>query len=318
MKMAFHSEQLGLRGTEIALYDYAYYAKKMFGIEPYIVSNIHANLESLEKFQQEFPVYLYNNFNEVPSLIDKHGIESIYYIKAGNYDGKIVQNAKNIVHAVFQMHQPHGNRYAYVSEWIANKMNWPHFVPHMVDIERHYHTNNLREYLNIPADAFVFGYHGGNGSFNIPWVQTTLNAVVKNRSDIYFVFLNVTPFGEAHDNIIFLEGTYDISVKISFINTCDAMLHARDGGESFGLSVAEFSLLNKPVFTTDWCSGGLCDAAHLAILQDKANIYTPDTIQHILMNIQQSDVRGMDWNMYSSYRPTNVMNKFYEEFIQGV
>lgn len=315
MKIAFHSEQLGLRGTEIALYDYAYYTRKFLDAEPFIVAPANSDLSGLEKFKQEFPVHLYTNFSEVTSLVDSNSIEYVYYIKAGMFDGKIVPNANNLIHAVFQFHQPHGERYAYVSEWIAKKMNWPHFVPHMVDITRHSHSLTLREYLNIPDGAFVFGYHGGNGSFNIPWVQTAVLDVVTKRNDLYFVFMNVTPFGEAHPNIIFLEGTYDVETKVSFINTCDAMLHARDGGESFGLSVAEFSRLNKPVFTTEWCSSGLCDAAQIEMLGDKVNIYTPDTITSILENIQKRDVEGKDWDAYASYAPEIVINKFKEVFL---
>jgi hypothetical protein len=318
MKMGFHSEQLGLRGTEIAMYDYAWYAREMFGITPYIISPATNNLDTLNKFAKEFPVYLYKDFSEVTGWIDQHNIDSIYYIKGGSFDGKIVTNAKNLVHAVFQLHQPHGDKYAYVSEWIAKKMNWPHHVPHMVDIKRHQHNKNLREYLNISENTFVFGYHGGNGSFNIPWVQSTVVDVAKKRHDMYFLFMNVTPFGESLDNIIFLEGSYDMDIKVSFINTCDAMLHARDGGESFGLSIAEFSMLNKPIFTTDWCSGGLCDAAHIEMLGEKVNLYRIDTIQSMLMNIQHIDVAEKDWNAYAIYDPINVMNKFSKEFIQGV
>ena len=39
------------------------------------------------------------------------------------------------------------------------------------------------------------------------------------------------------------------SEKEAFYRTCDAMLHARRDGETFGLAVAEFSVRNKPVIT---------------------------------------------------------------------
>lgn len=318
MKIAFHSEQLGLRGTEVALFDYAYYAREFLDVEPYIVSNINSDLSGIEKFREHFPVNLYSSFSEVSSWVNDNKIDAIYYIKSGTRDGKLISNVKNLIHAVFQMHQPHGERYVYISEWIAKKMNWPHYVPHMVDIKRHQHNKNLREYLNIPSNAFVFGYHGGNGSFNIPWVQNAVSEIAKVRNDLYFIFMNVTPFGEEQNNIIFLEGTYDMEIKVSFINTCDAMLHARDGGESFGLSVAEFSRLNKPVFTTDWCSGGLCDAAHIHMLGDKVNLYTPDTIRTVLSDIQTIDIQGKNWDAYAQYEPEPVMNRFNQQFLQGL
>ena len=42
MKIAFHSNQLGLRGTEIALFDYAYYNRELLGNESIIISDINA------------------------------------------------------------------------------------------------------------------------------------------------------------------------------------------------------------------------------------------------------------------------------------
>ena len=38
-------------------------------------------------------------------------------------------------------------------------------------------------------------------------------------------------------------------LKVSFINTCDCMIHARTDGETFGLAIAEFSTLNKPIIS---------------------------------------------------------------------
>lgn len=38
--------------------------------------------------------------------------------------------------------------------------------------------------------------------------------------------------------------------RCAFIRTCDAMLHARMSGETFGLAIAEFSAHNRPVLTS--------------------------------------------------------------------
>jgi hypothetical protein len=37
--------------------------------------------------------------------------------------------------------------------------------------------------------------------------------------------------------------------KSSFLHACDGMIHARHRGETFGLAVAEFAWLGKPVIT---------------------------------------------------------------------
>ena len=50
-----------------------------------------------------------------------------------------------------------------------------------------------------------------------------------------------------------VEGLGQQTQKVKFINTCNAMLHARSLGESFGLSCAEFAIKNKPIFTYGFC-----------------------------------------------------------------
>ena len=51
----------------------------------------------------------------------------------------------------------------------------------------------------------------------------------------------------------FLKGTFSEIQKVKFINTCDAMLHARSLGESFGISCAEFVIKRKPVLAYKFC-----------------------------------------------------------------
>ena len=55
----------------------------------------------------------------------------------------------------------------------------------------------------------------------------------------------------------------DLVEKVEFINTCDAMLWARGAGETFGLSIAEFSSKNKPVIAMQ-----VGDLAHVHIMGD--------------------------------------------------
>ena len=44
MKIAFHSNQLGVRGTEIALYDYAFYNREILGNDSIIISDRNNDL----------------------------------------------------------------------------------------------------------------------------------------------------------------------------------------------------------------------------------------------------------------------------------
>ena len=135
MKIAFHSNQLGVRGTEISLYDYAFYNREILGNKSIIVSDRNADMSAYEKFNREFEVILYDRFEEVIPILHSKRIDVAYFIKSGHYDGKLIPNMKNVVHSIFQFHQPHGDVYAYISKWLSNKMSngINPCVPHIVD-----------------------------------------------------------------------------------------------------------------------------------------------------------------------------------------
>lgn len=316
MKIAFHSNQLGLRGTEVALYGYALYNREILGNESIIISDKSKDLGAYDKFKTQFDVHLYDSFSQVVNWVDKYNIDAVYYQKAGHYDGKLVPNARNLVHTVFQYNQPHGEVYAYISKWLANHVSngtLP-YVPYLVDILRYDHTDNYREYLNIPKDATVFGYYGGLDSFNIEFAKKAVTDVAKLNKGIYFVFMNVDAFCD-EPNVIFLQGTSDLGKKIGFINTCDACIHARNGGESFGLTIAEFSIKNKPVITTTHCTAELNDLAHIEMLGDKAVLYSDyTTLVQILTNFKDIHNSKEDWNAYNLYSPEIVMQQFKNVF----
>lgn len=317
MKIAFHSEQLGVRGTEIALYDYAYYNRKILGNESVIISNANADLAALDKFKAEFEVFLYNDFAEVHEFVKQNRIEGIYYQKSGQWDGKLVPGIKNMVHTVFQFNQPHGEVYSFISPWLAEKMtgNRDNAVPYIVDILKHDHDKNYRKILGIPEDAIVFGYYGGPTSFNIDFARQAVRDVAKNNTNIFFLFMNSEIFCDL-PNTIFIEATTDYEKKIGFINTCNACIHARNGGESFGLTVAEFSSKNKPIITTTYCTEPLCDMAHIEMLGDKSIIYNDyNELVGILTNFPDIINKHENWNAYSMYSPEHVMKQFKEIFL---
>lgn len=318
MKIAFHSNQLGVRGTEVALYDYAYYNREFLGNESIIISDRNSDLSALNKFKSQFETYLYADFAEVTKWVDTYGIDAVYYQKAGHYDNKLVPNAKNLVHTVFQYRQPHGDVYAYISRWLADHMSkgeLPH-VPYIVDILKYDHAEDYREFLNIPKQSTVFGYYGGPDSFNIDFAKKAVVDVARLNRNIYFIFMNANAFCN-EPNIVFLEGTTDLEKKLGFINTCDACIHARNGGESFGLTVAEFSSKNRPVITTTYCTEPLNDLAHIEMLGDRAILYYDyNSLVDILCNFNDIKTQRSDWNAYRGYSPEKVMQQFKQVFLK--
>jgi hypothetical protein len=88
------------------------------------------------------------------------------------------------------------------------------------------------------------------------------------------------------------------------------MIHSRQIGETFGLSVAEFSCKNKPVIT---CNIG--DIEHIHILGDKCIVYNSRfELSNILNNIKDIKNTKNDWNAYMNYSPINIMNMFDKIF----
>ncbi len=314
MKVAFHCNTLGLRGVEIATFEYAKYNEELLGNESIVIStqphvyNL-SNPVVIEKFRKRFPLFLYDNFNEVEKMLDDNKIDVFYALKAGFNDGIVSRGRKSVVHAVFQYHQPHGNVYAYISEWLGRQFRSP-FVPHIVQLPDV--SDDLREELQIPKDAIVFGRHGGADTFDVPFAHEAVKRIARNRKDVYFLFLYTNRFTDASfNNVIYLEGTSDPVYKTKFINTCDAMIHARYAGESFGLSIGEFSIRNKPVITMQH---GSRDCAHIEMLGSKGIYYNDEKgLYYILYNFKPDGSK--DWNAYGAYNPENVMNKFKQVFL---
>jgi len=92
--------------------------------------------------------------------------------------------------------------------------------------------------------------------------------------------------------------------------TCDAMIHARDTGETFGLAVAEFAVLRKPVITFE----GSKEKAHLEMLGEEASRYCDSaTLKKILADFQPGPSGKTGLEKWAD--PTQVMTIFQKKFL---
>jgi glutamine amidotransferase-like uncharacterized protein len=133
------------------------------------------------------------------------------------------------------------------------------------------------------------------------------------NKDVYFIFMNIEPFAD-HTQIIFLPGNSDISYKARFVSTCDAMLHARHDGESFGLACGEFSIMNKPIVAFAHPAYG----SHLQILGDKAIKYADEESLFAILNNFKNYLKFDTYDCYSDkFSPAPVMDKFNKVFLGG-
>ena len=184
---------------------------------------------------------------------------------------------------------------------------------------------NLRAELGIPAGATVFGRYGGVNVFDIFGARQAVLRVARARPrDIYFLFMNtqelVIPEGEAAPkNVLYLPASVDDARKAAFIHTCDAMLHARWSGETFGLAIAEFSASGKPVLTSSIHHDDGMARFHIDAL-GRRGIYYHDaaSCERALLDFDAEAARRIDWNAYRTYEPEPVMATFRNVFLRDV
>lgn len=315
MNIAFWDNCLCERGTTTSLYDYAYFNQTILGNKSYIFydKNNKENKENIiKKFQEQFIVNETNNFKEVDFFLKKFNITHIYIIKGGERDSRLSKVAKNCIHCVFNCYQPHGEVYSSISHYVkGNEGKYP-VVPHMINLPKH--DRNLRERLHIPKNAVVFGGYGGRDSFNMRIAHEAVYAVARNNPHIYFLFANFHRFCDSLPNIIHLPMITNLENKVEFINTCDAMIWGRSGGETFGIAIGEFSTLNKPVIATRLCGG---DLAHCHFLQEKAIWYNNrNDLYQKLVKFDPEIESKKDWNAYREYTPEKIIEIFRKTYLE--
>jgi hypothetical protein len=171
---------------------------------------------------------------------------------------------------------------------------------------------SLKSDLSIPGDVTLFGCYGGSDSFNLEFVKKVIAELVEKNSKIYFLFINIDLFID-HPQVVFLPGNPDSVFKSSFINTCDAMIHARGIGESFGLACGEFSMHNKPVLTYALSP----QRNHIDVLRSKAILYKgPEELKKIILGFDKTWYQNQEWDCYSKeFSPDAVMKKFASVFL---
>jgi hypothetical protein len=181
--IAFHSNQLSIQGTEVALFDYAQNTEDVLGHKSLIVYNAtspHNSPEALAKFGARFEVVGYRQPGELDALLHRHKADLLYAIKAGKNDGLWSRTVPTMVHAVFPTSpaQTHGASYAFISEWLSQHCANGKIpsVPHIVELLEV--NGDLREELQIPRNAKVLGCHGGENSFDVPSALEAVWAVL--------------------------------------------------------------------------------------------------------------------------------------------
>lgn len=323
--VGFHQPHLCLRGTTVAMYDYAYYNQKILGNKSVIFycddlpDNYPQNdITVIEKFLNSGiqlcavnTAETHPGSDELNDAIEKLGINVLYITKAGYKDKRIATACKTVIQAIgcVPYSEAHGDVYSYGSQWLSDHCSQGKapVVPYIACLPET--EENLRSELDIPPDAIVFGRTGGRDTWNIPYANAVIKKALEVKDNIYFLFQN-TPVNFMHPRIIHVKNTADLHYKTKFINSCDAMIHARIEGESFGLACAEFSIRNKPVITWKYSR----EKNHILTLGEKGIYYgTDQEMLDCLLNFVPE--ASKDFNCYREYSPENVMKLFNKVYL---
>lgn len=315
--IAFYANNLTERGTAVALFDYARYSREILGNTSLILYDERYegnDARVIEKFQTEFEVIPSSDFTEADRHITQAGCDLLYVIKSGARDDLLSKVVRTMVHSVFptSVRHVHGAAYAFVSEWLAKECsrNLLPWVPHIVSIGKS--DDDMRSELGIPEEALVFGCYGGRDSFDIDFVKNiVIPYVLETLPSVWFVFMNIEPFID-DSRVLFLPKSVDVEVKTVFINSCDAMIHARLRGETFGIAVGEFSLCGKPVLTF----GQSRERAHLDALGTSALVYrTPEALHELITQFDRSAPSAKE-TYRALFSPEPVMEMFTNNLIK--
>jgi hypothetical protein len=315
MRIGFQAGAINERGMSVALYDYALGAQNILGHEAFVFySEKGSNPAVVEKFRKSLNLVPLVSGSDPRNVSEPYKLDFCYYIRDGRKRSLDIVADRSGVHAVFRHFEPHGDVYAYVSDWLADWMTGGRApaVPHIVelpDVE-----GNLRDELGIPEDAFVVGRYGGFDQFNVPFAHKAVGEALERRSNLHFLFVNTEKFIE-HPRALFLPPVVRPVEKVRFIASCDAGLNAKKIGESFGLAIAEFLMFGKPVFS--WAGG--MDQNHVCMSPKPEWVYRTRGDLLRLLTSYTPPARDADLVRASveCYRPAAVMKRFDDVFLSG-
>ncbi|GAB4536321.1 MAG: hypothetical protein Tsb0019_37720 [Roseibium sp.] len=313
MRIGFQAGTLNERGMSVALHDYALGAQEQLGHEAIVFYSPAKSTPSVvEKFGRSLRLVPVPPGEDPRRVSEPFNLDFCYYIREGRLGPLDITANRSGVHAVFRHFEPHGDVYAYVSDWLADWMSGGRApaVPHMVTLPEP--DGDLRERLGLPRDAFVVGRYGGFDQFNLPLAHEAVEEALARRPGLHFLFVNTEKFIE-HDRVLFLPPIVDPEEKTRFIATCDAGINAKKIGESFGLAIAEFLAFGKPVFS--WAGG--MDQNHVVMTPKRDWIYRTrrDLVRLLTDYAPTAEDEALARASVSDYLPAPVMRRFNEVFL---
>lgn len=323
-KVLFQTHAINFRGVTNSIMKFAQFNEELLGNESAIAYNPNFMLSQESKetsnapyvinlLKQRYNVIEYSSNEELNQIAGK--FDMCYSQVAGHKEDLSIKSTKHGVHCVFQYNEPYGDVYAYISKWLAgvfsnDKVQFP-YCPFVIDLPKPNENGGkaFRRKYGISDNQFVYGRIGGWWTFDYEPTKMAIFEIVNSNPDIVFLLASTQPFYE-HPQIKYIEPFFDEQEKSNYISACDAMIHARVLGESFGLSIAEFLFHNKPVLAWE---GGF-DRNHAVTLGPHGLLYSEYSAKQSMLNLPYRT--PMDYSsLVAEFTPEKSMKKFEEVFL---
>jgi hypothetical protein len=343
VRILLHDNCLTERGTTTSIINYSRELKAL-GFEVFIGYNSEHSTQSdpdvVKKVAAEFDLVPYATRSELHRFGKSLDLDFFYAQKGGNRDGIEIPGTKNLVHAVFQMLEPHGERYAFISEWLARKVSrspkrrvrflqravaqgdlrsvrqsvrltYP-YVPYIVALPQP--QADIRDEMGISKEVKIIGTLCGSSEFNIPFVKSWVIETAQRSNETVFLLPNVPAFCDL-PNVRFMPKIIREQQKADYLNSLNVFLHAREIGESFGMAIHEALSLGVPVMTYN---GGR-DKNHVELLQGTGWLYENgndlDQLSRLL-DSRSAETALLAKSLAAPYSAKNVIAKFQAVFLQ--
>lgn len=344
---------VSITGDSVNLENYAKILKKYYGIESLIAYNAsdvnNSSMRIREIRSHGILVEAVVKESDLVSISKNFQATHGYFVIDGHFFPRWIPGVKHLNHAVFRYFEPYGDKYAYVSEWLHKYANrkrisrteselkkiyavsdTPHrvtqgmqtgWVPHTV-LPKFESGHEFRTKHTIANDVFLVGRIGGFKKFSDPEAKKAVCEILENHKDIVFCFINTEKFIN-HKNAIFLD-EIDEFEKWKFYGACNLLLNCRISGESFGFSIVEPLMLNKPVIAPSILRNRLMDQNQISILKHQGLLYHSRAhLKYLILKHKKHYYSSKVYNfqqfsqLVEQYNAESVAEKFVEYFLDS-
>lgn len=221
-------------------------------------------------------------------------------------------------HVVFRHYEPHGDVYAYFSDWLYKwaqhrigtlsrsrcdrllrpTLNFDAVVGSLPPIVSAVQGDGhgFRRRFGLPQSAFLLGRIGGADQFNDRVAQRAVVQWLERSANNWFVAVNTNVFC-THPRAVFVPPLPRSEVH-DYFSAVDAQIVGRLMGESFGLAICEGLEHGVPTIAPHPCRNAKMDAHHVALLRPAGWLYcSEDDILHLLADFQTRNRQTMAQNL---------------------